>query len=121
MHRLRINQFRYKKAARQREGIGVIDRKKTLKTCFLNVDGLGEVTFENIKETIDVKRPDLVILVETKRREEEVGMDIDIPGYSLHERRRSDMAEDKDGGGIAVYTRLTDGLLLNIHTPNKPR
>ena len=118
MNRRRVNQFRYKKAAKQREGIGVIDRKKTLKTCFLNVDGLGEVTLENIRETVNVKNPDLVILVETKRRAEEIGTDIDIPGYGLHEVRRSDLSEDKDGGGIAVYTKLSDGLLFNIHTPN---
>ena len=96
----------------------MIDKKKTLKTCFLNVNGLGEVTMEDVKDTIKVKEPDIVILVETKRREEEVGIDISIPGYRLYERRRSDMAEDKDGGGIVVYTRLADGLLFNNHTPN---
>ena len=118
MNKRRINQFRYKKAARRREYVGVLNRKKTLKTCFLNVDGLGDVTLEDIKETVNIKNPDLMILVETKRREEEIGFDISIPGYNLHERRRSDTAEDKGGGGIAVYTKLADGVLFNIHTPN---
>ena len=113
-----INQFRFKKAARRRENVGVLSRKKTLKTCFLNVDGLGDITLEDIKETVDVKKPDLIFLVETKRREEEIGIDINIPGYNLHEMRRSDTAEDKGGGGIAVYTKLADGVLFNVHTPN---
>ena len=118
-HRRRINQFRFKKAAKLRDGIGVIDKKKVLKTCFLNVDGLSEATLEDIKVTVSVKSPDIVFLIETKRREEEeTGIDISIPGYRVREVRRSDLANDKDGGGIAVYTRLSDGLLFRDHTPN---
>ena len=112
-HKRRINDFRYKKVAKLREGIGILDKKKRLKTCFLNVDGLSEATLEDVKSTIRVKSPDIVFLIETKRREEEEnGTDISIPGYRVREVRRSDLANDKDGGGIAVYTRLSDGLLF---------
>lgn len=114
----RVQAFRLKKEARRRENYGVIKHKKVLKTCFLNVDGLGEVTFEDIKTTIKLKNPDIVYLVETKRRHEDTAIDISIPGYTLHEVRRSDDANDKDGGGIAVFTKLTDGILFKHHTPD---
>ena len=118
INKRRINDFRLKKAARLREKIGVIKHKKVLKTCFLNVDGLGAVTFEDIKNTVKLKNPDIIYLVETKRRLEDIAIDISIPGYSLHEVRRSDTAGDKDGGGIAVFTKLTDGILFKLHTPD---
>ena len=114
----RVQAFRLKKEARRRENYGVIKHKKILKTCFLNVDGLGDVTFEDIKTTINLKNPDIVYLVETKRRHEDTAIDISIPGYNLHEVRRSDIANDKDGGGIAVFTKLTDGIVFKHHTPD---
>ena len=98
-------QFKLKKAARLRDSVGVVESKKILKTCFLNVDGLSEATLEDVKTTVRLKTPDLVFLVETKRREEDTGSDINIPGYKLYENLRSDLVNDKDGGRIAVYTR----------------
>ena len=82
------------------------------------MDGLSEPTLEDIKNTVQLKTPDVVFLVETKRRLEDTGIDISIPGYRLHETLRSDVANDKDGGGIAVYTKLSDGILFKLHTPD---
>ena len=79
------------------------------------MDGLNEVTFDDVSSTIHKKSQDLVFLVETKRREEDHGIDISIPGYALHEARRSNLAGDKDGGGIAIYTKLTDGIIFKRH------
>ena len=59
-----------------------------------------------------------MILLETKRRLEECDIDVTIPGYSVHEALRSNVAEDKDGGGIALYTKLSDGLMFKRHTPD---
>ena len=114
----RVKQFKFKKAAKLRESIGVIQSKKFLRSSFLNVDGLSEVSLEGVTSTVKKKSPDIVFLVETKRREEETGIDISIPGYSLHEAVRSNLAGDKDGGGIALYTKMSDGILFKKHTPD---
>ena len=116
--RRRLKQFKLKNAAKLRDDVGVVENKKVLKTCFLNVDGLSEATLEDIKGTVHLKSPDLVFLVETKRRKENTVADVNIPGYRLYENLRSDQANDKDGGGIAVYTKLEDGILFKLHTPD---
>ena len=92
--------------------------QRSLKTGFLNVDGLNEVSREDVSDTIKLKKIDVVFIVESKRREEEIGIDISIPGYAVHEAKRSNLAEDKDGGGLVCYTKLGDGLLFQRHTPN---
>ena len=70
-----------------------------------------------MKCTVTSKKPDIVILLETMRRLEDCDLDVNIPGYSLHEARRSNAAQDKEGGGIALYTKLGDGLLFKNHAP----
>ena len=116
----RVASFKRKKAASLRENLGVIGNKGKLKTCFLNVDGLNDVTFEGVKTTVDSKKPDMVFLVETKRRCETTNIDINIPNYTLHEACRSDIANDKDGGGIAVFTKVSDGIVFKRYTPDIP-
>ena len=37
----------------------------------LNVDGIGDVTFENVKSAMRQKSPDLVVLLETMQRAED--------------------------------------------------
>ena len=114
----RRNTARYrKKREARKEVIGVLDRKKNLKYALLNVDGLTPGSFEDIKDTLDRTKPDVCFLLETKRREEEIGSDVEISGYTLREVRRSDTAGDKVGGGLAVYTRQVDGLVFQEYTP----
>ena len=98
--------------------VGVIQQKNTLKCAFLNVDGLSHLTFEYVLETVKLKKPDVLIIAETHRRDEATGMDIKIPGYELHETKRSDLAEDRDGGGLALYTRISEGLHFKSHDPD---
>ena len=114
-----IRQTRNKKRQRlKNEGrIGVVDRKHSLKLGLLNVDGLSASTFEDVQSVIDRKSLDVCILLETKRRHEEIGTDITIPGYDVKEIRRSDTADDKGGGGIAYYTKQSDGVLFREHSP----
>ena len=90
-------------AARLRESIGIVKPKSTLRASFLNVDGLNEITLEDVSGTIREKNQDIVFLLETKRRAEEIGIDISIPGYSFHEAKRSSLA---------------GGLLFKRHTPD---
>ena len=113
----RFNQLRGIKA-KLRESVGVINSKKFLRSSLLNVDGLNEVSLADVESTVVKQKHDVVILLETKRRAEENGIDIRLPGYSLHEARRSNNAGDRDGGGIALYTKLGDGLIFKRHTPD---
>ena len=105
----RIRHFRLKNAAKLLDFIGILQSKKRLRSGFLNVDGLNEVTLHEVSSTVHEESPDILILVETKRREEDVPIDISLPGYYVHEAKRSDLAGDKAGGGIAVYCKLSDG------------
>ena len=113
-----IRNLGIKRSVKLRENYGIRDTKNILRSALLNVDGLNEVSIEEVKTTVHTKKPDVVVLLETKRRTESCDVDVNIPGYSLHEARRSDAAGDRDGGGIALYTRLGDGLVFNLHNPD---
>ena len=114
----RVQRFRVKRSVKLRDNHGVRNSKTILRSALLNVDGLDEVSLEDVKTTVSSKKPDIVVLLETKRRVENCDLAADITEYSLHEARRSDAAGDKDGGGIALYTRQSDGLLFQPHSPD---
>ena len=114
-HRLR--KFKVNKRAKLKESVGFIKVKNNLKSSLLNVDGLSEEALVDVKKTVLETVPDVCVILETKRRLEETGHDISIEGYNVFETRRSDLAGDKNGGGIAVYTRIADGLVFNEHKP----
>ena len=97
--------------------------KENLSVGLLNVDGLSASTLDDVANAASSKSLDLIFLLETKRRFEEVdglvtAMDISIPGYKVKEVNRSDAAHDKMGGGIAVYKRQCEGLLFDILMPS---
>ena len=106
------------KSAKLKSSFGAILKQSKLKTCLLNVDGLNESSFADVKNVLSNKSPDICILLETKRRLEEDGFCLDIPGYDVSEHRRSDLAGDKGGGGIAVFTKKADGLTFGDHDPD---
>ena len=106
------------KHAKLRESFGTIQTKNVLRCSLLNVNGLSEASLANVETVVGSEKPDIVILLETKRRAEESGIDISVPGYSVHESRRSNNAGDRDGGGIAVYTKLGDGIIFKHHQPD---
>lgn len=83
----------------------------------LNTDGLTLTTLYDVTDTLKRKKIDICFLLETKRRLGEIRHEIDIDGYSVFEIRRSDEAGDRDGGGIAVYTRVKDGILFKRYDP----
>ena len=95
--------------------------KEHLSVGLLNVDGLSASTLDDVANAASRRSLDLIFLLETKRRFEEVeenssvaamAMDISIPGYKVNEFNRFDAAHDKMGGGIAVYMSQSEGLML---------
>ena len=108
------------KSVRLKESFGGIRAKKKLQCSLLNVNGLTASTLADVKEVLSRKQPDLCILIETKRRLESDELCIDVAGYDVSEYRRSDMAGDKGGGGLAIYTRNVDGLVFKNYDPDLP-
>ena len=100
-----------------RDTIGVIGTKHSLKIGMLNVDGLSPSSLEDVRSACARKTLDVCVLLETHRRHEELGDDVAIAGYDLHEVRRSDVAGDRGGGGLAFYTRQADGILFKEYSP----
>ena len=109
--------FRIHRKAKLRETVGVIDVKQSLNIGLLNVDGFSEQAKWDIDNTMGRKNLDVCILLETKRRREEIPLAVDIEGYDTLECRRSDAAGDKAGGGILLYTKNTNGLAFKEYKP----
>ena len=105
------------KSVRLKESYGAVGKMNKLSCSLLNVNGLTEDSLADVKDVLMRKQPDLCVLLETKLRLEEDGLCLDVPGYDVVERRRSDMAGDRGGGGLAVYTRKRDGLVFRQHEP----
>ena len=120
LHRVKrsIKQYRSIKLAKKRDPAPHNPTKTVLRCSLLNVDGLTEASLHNVEDVVGSQKPDVVILLETKRRLESSDIDISVPGYSVYETRRSDNAGDRDGGGIAIYTKQSDGLLFKHHKPD---
>ena len=119
-HKSRRKRQSIYKRAKLREAPGVAEVKKSLRFALLNVDGLGPGTFHDVVDTVNKKQPDLCILLETKRRFEDLSRDITIDGYDLTEITRSNVANDRAGGGLAFYTKRGDGLIFEPHCPDIP-
>ena len=100
-----------------REIYGAKKLQSHLSTAFLNVDGLSDAKLADVVSYAEQCSPDIIFLLETKRRLEEVGSDINIEGYDISEIRRSDTAGDKQGGGIACYTKNTRNIVFKSHAP----
>ena len=84
----------------------------------LNVDGLSDTSLADVQDFVSQSSPDVVFLLETKRRFEEFGTDIAIEGYEHFEVKRSDVADHKQGGGLVCYMKKSDGLVFNRYTPD---
>ena len=93
------------------------DKKTTLKLGLLNIDGLSMSKLHDITSTTMAEALDIIVVLETKRSQEDCHEDITIPGYSCYETLRSEANGDKDGGGVAMYCRLAQGLVCTKYTP----
>ena len=118
--RKRSTRNRVHKSIKLKESFGYISKKNKLKCCFLNVDGLTDSSFADVKNVLATKAPDICVLLETKRRLEDDGVSLEVPGYDVSEHNRSDIAGDKGGGGLAIFTRKADGLVFHDYDPDLP-
>ena len=94
----RRNKFNTNHKYRLRDRVGVVGSKDNLKTALLNVDGLSDTSLADVQDFVANNSPDVVFLLETKRRMEELGTDITIDDYDHFEVKRSDVSKDKQGG-----------------------
>ena len=109
-----IHNFKKRKALRK--DIGYVEERSNLCVMSLNVNGLTISSVHDIEAAINSKKVDLVTVTETKFRLEENHDHHMIPGFKTFETRRSDVAEDKGGGGIIVYYR--EGLSVSRYSPS---
>ena len=84
---MRIVTKQRNKRVKLRDSMGIVKRKNSLNLGLLNVDGLSASTFEDLKSAMNKKSLDVCVVLETKRRHEELGSDISIDGYTVHETR----------------------------------
>ena len=82
------------------------------------MNGLCEESLADVRSTLLQRKPDVCVILETKRRTEDQGLNIEVEGYSVTESRRSDLASDRNGGGIAVYSRISEGLVFHDYDPD---
>ena len=102
----------------RKDSYGFVQPKSRLKLGMLNVDGCSQDTLADVRDVLLRKGLDVCVLLETKNRLEDGDDALVVPGYDLTEVRRSDMAGDKGGGGIAFYTRKADGIMFGDHNPD---
>lgn len=87
--------------------------EKRTRMCFKylthNVNGLTEVSEMDLRTTIKNMNLDLIGVMETKLRQED-SKEMELEGYRKFEARRSDLAEDRAGGGVMVLTKTSDDI-----------
>ena len=74
-----------------------------------NVNGLTETSEKDLRTTIKNMGLDLVGVMETKLRQED-SKEMELEGYRKFETRRSDLAEDRAGGGVMVLARTNSDI-----------
>ena len=77
-----------------------------------NLNGLTEMSENDLRATIKRMNLDIVGVMETKLRQED-SKEMELEGYRKFEARRSDLAEDRAGGGVMVLAKDSDDIRFN--------
>ena len=98
----------------------VVDKRKSMRLAFQNVNGFTSNTEHDILETIEGRGIDLFSLAETKLNTASKKK-ISLKGFEVFECRRD--PDDKNGGGLACIARKSSAvgfskLSMNISDPN---
>ena len=112
-HQTRI----FRRIRAKRKSLGIINRKQTLSFLFFNTRGLSQSSLSDIKVALDRKQVDIAVIVETHHRLEQNFHEYSVDNYKSFETRRSDVDEDKSGGGILVYVKTSEGLMFKQFSP----
>ena len=107
----------FRKRKRLNGDVGVASRERNLTIMHLNCNGLTEETIHDLTCAASSKSVNVICLTETHLRREQNIVHHNIDGFNLFESRRSDISEEKGGGGLAVYCR-DDGPLFKLHNPS---
>ena len=110
-HRRRTKMFRKTRATRK--ALGVINRKQTLSLLYFNARGLSQSSLSDIKVALERKKSRCCHCSRNASSFTECSID----DYKVFETRRSDVAEDKCGGGISVYCKTSEGLMFKRFSP----
>ena len=104
-----IGNNRKKRMRVESEGRGGEKPKKLSSECVkvvsFNADGWSEMSENDTRELARTQKPGLIGILETKLRQEDGSRNVEIPEYDVVDVRRSDLAGDKEGGGILVYSK----------------
>ena len=84
---------------------------ENIKIVLHNCNGFDDVTENDTLDLIKSHKPEILGILETHHREEDT-KSVKIPGYKTFESRRSDLAGDREGGGIIILAKKTDGLKI---------
>ena len=106
----------FRKRKRAQGDVGVAQQENELTICHLNVNGLSEESVHDLANAACNRNVKVICVSETKFRREQNIVHQSIEGFNLFETRRSDVSEDKGGGGLAVYCR-DNGPLFKLHSP----
>ena len=79
--------------------------KNDVKIVSFNCNGFNEMSENDTRDLMRTQKPGLVGVLETKLRREDGVREVEIPDYAVVDVRRSDLAGDKEGGGILVYCK----------------
>ena len=86
-------------------------REEKVRVSMHNADGYNELTEFDTINFIKSQKPEIHGVLESKIREED-SRKVKIPGYVTLEVRRSDLDEDREGGGLIVFIKKTDGIKM---------
>ena len=90
---------------------GPLIKKEKMRVSMHNADGYNDLTEFDTINFIKSQKPEIHGVIESKIRKEDARK-FKIPGYETVEVRRSDLEEDREGGGLMVFIKKTDGIRM---------
>ena len=108
----------FRKRRATRKTLGIVDKKHSLSLLLFNTRGLSQSSFADIKIAVERENVDIVVITETHYRQEQSIKHNNLDGFKIYEARRSDGSEDKNGGGVLIYCKTAEGLMMKQFKPN---
>ena len=108
---LEIPRMRNKRIKEGKRTEEIMMKKEKVRVSMQNADGFNELTEYDTLNFIKSQKPEIHGVLESKLRDED-SKKIKVPGYAVVENRRSDLEDDRDGGGIIVFIKKTAGIKM---------